>query len=349
MSDASPNPAPVGVCLRPEYDEYSLEKLAGYARLADANGFHSVWLAESWGLEATALLSHFGAQTRQIRLGTAILNVYSRSPALLAMSAVTLNDLYDGRFILGLGASTKALIEGWHGTKFVRPVARLRDTVHITRELMRGKTVDYQGPTASVRGYRIRVKPRCAPPPIYLAALGTEALRAVAEVGDGWLPYLLPLRGLAASIATMRDNSEKAGRPRDAVTIAPLVLTAVADNREEGRAAAREHIAMYMGAMGPHYRGFVASFGFEREVEAIRVAWAAKRHVDARAAVTDEMVDQIAVSGTPDDCRAQLAALRAAGADLPILFFPGACTNRMVELALATMAVPATVPIKDFA
>ena len=336
--------APVGVCLRPEYDEYSHAKLGEYARLAEDNGFHSVWLAESWGLEATALLSFIGAQTKRVKLGTAIINVFSRTPALLSMTSVTLNDLYDGRFILGLGSSTKALVEGWHGMKFEHPVPRIRDTVHIVRELMAGREVTYTGSVHSVQGYRIRVKPRCAPPPIYLAALGPEAFRATAEIADGWLPYLLPLRGLAESVATMRDDSERAGRPRNAVQIAPLVLTAVADTRDEGRAAAREHIALYMGAMGPHYRNFVAGFGFKREVEAIRGAWAAKQHAEARAAVTDEMVDEIAIAGTPGECRARLADVRAAGADLPILFFPGACTNRMVELALATMG-PSTSPV----
>jgi alkanesulfonate monooxygenase SsuD/methylene tetrahydromethanopterin reductase-like flavin-dependent oxidoreductase (luciferase family) len=96
-----------------------------------------------------------------------------------------------------------------------------------------------------------------------------------------------------------------------------------------------------MGAMGPHYRGFVARCGFEAEVEAIHAAWAARRHDDARRAVTDTMLDQLALAGTPEECRARLPLLRAAGADLPILFFPGTCTNRMVELALATMASPA--------
>jgi 5,10-methylenetetrahydromethanopterin reductase len=329
--------APIGVCLRPEYDEYSLDRMDEYAQLAERNGFHSVWLAESWGLDALALLSHVGAVTRRIKLGTAIVNVFSRTPALLSMASVTLNDLYDGRFILGLGTSTKALVEGWHGMRFDHPVPRLRDTVHLVRELTSGKQAEYEGSVLAVKGYRLRVRPRSASPPIYLAALGPEAMRAVAEVADGWLPYLLPLRGLSDSVAGIRDRAAEAGRAPDAICIAPMVLTAVADDRETGRAAAREHIAFYMGAMGPHYRGFVARFGFEREVEAIRVAWAARQHADARAAVTDEMVDEIAVAGTPDECRAKLAAVRAAGADLPILFFPGACTNRMVELALQTM------------
>jgi probable F420-dependent oxidoreductase len=332
--------APVGICLRPEYDEYSLTKFGEYGKRAEKNGFHSIWVAESWGLDATSLLSHIGASTERIKLGTAIINVFSRTPALLSMMSVTLNDLYPERFILGLGTSTKALIEGWHGMSFDQPVARLRDTVNIARDLMAGKEVNYAGVTTSVKGYRLRVKPRSPPPPIYLAALGPLAIRAVAEVGDGWLPYLLPKRGLAASVANIRDMSEQAGRSRDAVRIAPVVLTAVADEGDAGRAAAREHIAMYMGAMGPHYRGFVASFGFEKEVETIRTAWADKRHADARAAVTDEMVDEIAIAGTPDECRAKLSEVRAAGADLPILFFPGACTNRMVELAIETMATP---------
>lgn len=337
MSDGIENGGPVAVCLRPEYEEYSLTKLGEYARLAETNGFHSIWLAESWGLDAIALLSYIGALTRRVKLGTAIVNVFSRTPALLSMASATLNDLYPGRFILGLGSSTKALVEDWHGMRFERPVSRLRDAVNIVRELTAGREVNYEGPVLSVRGYRMRVRPRSAPPPIYLAALGPEAMRAVAELANGWLPYLLPLRGLAESVARIREDSAKAGRPRDAVCIAPMVLTAVSEDREAGRAAAREHIAFYMGAMGPHYRGFVARFGFETEVEHIRRAWEAKQQAEARSAVSDLMLEQIAIAGTPDECRTKLAALRAAGADLPILFFPGACTNRMVELALGTM------------
>ena len=337
MSEAIEAARPVAVSLRPEYDAYSLDKLGEYARIAEARGFHSIWLAESWGLDAVALLSYIGAQTRRVKLGTAIVNVYSRTPALLSMTSTTLNDLYQGRFILGLGTSTKALVEGWHGMSFERPVSRLRDCVSIVRQLTTGKEVTYEGSVLSVRGYRIRVQPRFAPPPIYIAALGTEAMRAAAEQADGWLPYLLPLRGLAESVAMIREASAKAGRAPDAVCIAPMVLTAVAEDRQAARAAAREHIAFYLGAMGPHYRGFVARFGFESEVKQVYTAWKAKQYAESRSAVSEVMLDQIAVAGTPEECRARLAEFRAAGADLPILFFPGTCTNRMVELALDTM------------
>lgn len=340
----APANAEIGVCLRPEYDDYALGKIAHYAQLAESKGFHSVWLAESWGLDAIALLSHIGAHTQRVKLGTAIINVFSRTPALLSMASVTINDLYGGRFILGLGTSTKALVEGWHGMTFKQPVSRLRDAVNIVRETMAGGEVNYEGKVLSMKGYRIRVKPRNAPPPIYLAALGEESMRVVAEVGDGWIPYLLPLRGLRESVEKIRAGSREVGRPENAVRIAPLVLTAVSNDRDEARKAARDHIGFYLGAMGPHYREFVARFGFEREVEAIRENWAAKRHHEAREAVTDTMVDEIAVAGTPDECRAKLAKVRAHGADLPLLFFPGTCTNAMVELALETMAAPADLP-----
>lgn len=333
--------APIGVCLRPEYDDYSLERLAEYARLAEASGFHSVWLAESWGLDAIALLAHLGAQTRRVVLGTAVVNVFSRTPALLAMAAVTLADLYRGRFILGLGASTRALVEGWHGLAFDRPVARLRDAIHIIRQAASGAEVRYRGAVVSAAGgYRLRLQPKEAAPPIYVASLGPASMRLAGELADGWLPYLLPLRGLPEATATMRAHARQAGRREDAVRIAPLVLTAVAEDAAAARDAARKHIAFYLGAMGPHYRGFVARFGFQADVERVHRAWADGQREKACEHVTDTLLDEVALAGTPGACRDRLAAFRAAGADLPILFFPGTCSHQMVELALRTMTAP---------
>jgi probable F420-dependent oxidoreductase len=331
-------PQPIGVCLRPEYDEYSLAKLGEYSRTAEARGFDSVWLAESWGHDSLALLSHIGALTSRVRLGTAIVNVFSRTPSLLAMSSVTLGDLYDGRFILGLGTSTRALVENWHGLRFERPVSRLRDAIGVIRQATSGQDVHWHGKTLSVEGMRLRIKPRNAPPTIYLAALAPSAMALVGELADGWLPYLLPARGLQESVARIRDDALRAGRPADAVCIAPMVLTAVSENADEARDAARRHIGFYLGAMGPHYRAFVARFGFEAEVQQIHAAWKRGEKGAAFAAVTDTMLDEIAVAGTPAECRDKLARLRRMGADLPILFFPGTCSNRMVELALETLA-----------
>lgn len=332
----------VAVSLRPEYDRYSLDRLADYSRICEARGFESIWIAESWGLDAISLLSHVGANTEKVGLGTSIINVFSRTPSLLAMTAITMNDLYAGRFLLGLGASTKALVEGFHGMSFDKPITRMRDSINIIRQATTGTEMNYEGKTVAVKGYRVRIEPRNPAPPIYLAALSPESLKLVGEVGDGWLPYLLPRRGLQDAVATIRSQAKAAGRAEDAVTIAPLVMTAVSENADEARDAARRHLAFYLGAMGPHYRGFVARHGFETEVEAVRAAWERKEHDMARAAVSDAMLDEIAIAGTPAECRGKVAELQDAGVDLPILFFPGTCTNEMVELAIETMAEPHT-------
>ena len=328
----------VAVSLRPEYDRYSLDRLADYSKVAETRGFDSIWIAESWGLDAISLLSHVGSHTKKIGLGTSIINVFSRTPSLLAMTAITMNDLYGGRFILGLGASTKALVEGFHGLSFDKPITRLRDAVNIIRQAATGNEIYYDGKTVAVNGYRIRVEPRNPPAPIYLAALSPESIKLVGQMGDGWLPYLLPKRGLKDAMVTIRQEAGAAGRSAQDICIAPVVMTAVSEDADAARDAARNHLAFYLGAMGPHYRSFVARHGFESEVEAVRENWARKEHEAARKAVTDEMLDEIAVTGTPAECREKVAALHADGVDLPILFFPGTCTNEMVELAIETMA-----------
>lgn len=328
----------VAVSLRPEYDSYSLDRLADYSRTCEAQGFESIWIAESWGLDAISLLSHVGANTRSIGLGTSIINVFSRTPSLLAMTAITMNDLYSGRFLLGLGASTKALVEGFHGMSFEKPITRMRDSINIIRQATTGSEIHYDGKTVSVNGYRVRIEPRNPAPPIYLAALSPESLKLVGQVGDGWIPYLLPKQGIKDAIATIKAEARAAERTEDAVCIAPLVLTAVSKDADEAREAARRHLAFYLGAMGPHYRSFVARNGFEGEVLAVQEAWVRKDHDAARSAINDTMLDEIAVAGTPAECREKIAHLHASGVDLPILFFPGTCTNEMVELAIETMA-----------
>jgi len=327
----------IAVALRPEYDEYSLLRLADYAKRAEASGFESLWLAESWGLDAVTLLSHVGAHTSRIGLGTAIVNVYSRTPSLLAMTATTLNDLYGGRFTLGLGGSTKALVEGFHGLAFDKPLTRLRDAIQVVRQLTSGAELDYAGQTVTLKGYRLRVKPRHKAPPIYLASLAEDSIRLVGEMGDGWLPYLLPMRGLADAKATIAEAAREAGRTPDQICIAPIIPTAVWHDADEARDTVRRHVAFYLGAMGPHYRGFVARHGFEDEVEAIRAAWKRRDEPAAQAAVSDALLDDIAIVGTPADCAKRVAELHQAGVDLPILFFPGTSSNEMVELALETM------------
>lgn len=328
----------IGLCLRPEYDEYSLEFLADCAASAEEHGYHSVWLAESWGHDSIALLSNLGAHTRSIALGTAVVNPFSRTPALLAMSAVTMADLYPGRFLLGIGAGTKAVLEGWHGIAYDRPVERIRDAVAFLRRALRGEVVSYEGKTLSVSGYRLRIPPRQAPSPIYVAGLGPKSMRMVGEVADGWIPYLLPLSELPQAISIVRQHAVEAGRDGGELTMAPMIVTCVSEDPAEAQDVARRHLSFYFGAMGPHYRAFASKFGLGSLPEEIAKYWAAGQRDRAYELVSDRMVDELTISGDPASCRSKLRRYISAGADLPILFFPKASTSAMVGLAIASLS-----------
>jgi probable F420-dependent oxidoreductase len=331
--------SPLGLCLRPSYGGvYSIDAMRAHAVLADSLGYHSVWLAESWGQDAIPVLADVAASTRQITVGTAVLNVFSRSPSLLAMTAVTMSELYPRRFILGLGTGTKALIEGWHGIPFDRPVSRLTDALRVVRAVTSGQAVDYHGATVTVSGYRLRVPAGQPPGQVYVAALGQRGLALAAREADGWLPYLMSRAALPERVARIRQLAAGGGRGDGGPAIAPLIVTCVDEDAGVAREQARRHIASYLGAMGPHYREFVAGNGYGDQVAAIAGAWHGGDRAAATRAVTDAMVEDIAVSGTPADCARQLGAWRAAGADLPILHFPSGTTAAGVELAIRGLA-----------
>jgi probable F420-dependent oxidoreductase len=330
--------SPLGLCLRPSYGGvYSVDAMRAQAVLADSLGYHSVWMAESWGQDAIPVLADLAASTRRITVGTAVLNVFSRSPSLLAMTAVTMSELYPQRFILGLGTGTKALIEGWHGIPFDRPVSRLTDALRVVRAVLSGQTVEYSGTTVAISGYRLRVPTGQPSGQIYVAALGQRGLALAAREADGWLPYLMSRAALPDRAAVIRQLAADSGRDGGPV-IAPLIVTCVNEDAAVARQQARRHIASYLGAMGPHYREFVAGNGYGDQVATITDAWRGGDRAAATSAVTDAMVDDIAVSGAPADCALQLRAWRAAGADLPILHFPSGTTAAGVELAIRGLA-----------
>jgi probable F420-dependent oxidoreductase len=327
----------VGICLRPQYaGAYSIDAMRAQARRADENGFHSVWLAESWGQSAVPVLADLAARTSRVVVGTAIVNVFSRTPSLLAMTASTMTELFPDRFVLGLGAGTRALVEDWHGLSFERPIDRMRDAIAVVKAATAGEKVDYRGATVAVSGYRLRVPVGQRPAAVYVAALGTRGLDLVAEAADGWLPYLLARRRLPEQIARIEERAAAVGRA-DRPAVAPLIVTCVDEDAAVARGQARRHIAGYLGAMGPHYRDFVSRHGYPQEVVAVAEAWAAGERDRAVAAVSDEMLDDIAICGSPDECAGQIERWRAAGAELPILHFPSATTTHGVDLAIETL------------
>jgi coenzyme F420-dependent oxidoreductase len=273
------------------------------ATAAETAGYDLAFVPETWGREAFARLGYLAAETESIRLGTGIVPVHSRSPALLAMGAATLDELTGGRAVLGVGLSGPAVIENWHGMEFQPALRRQRETIEIVRGVLSGDDVDYDGEVFDLEGFHLRFEPPRSDVPIYVAAQGETNAELTGGFADGWMPNRIPVSALDGKRDHVDRGARKQDREPDDVATIPWVATCVLEDGERARERCREMIAFYVGAMGEfHYRA-VAEHGFREAADAIRDRWQAGDRDDARAAVTDELLDEIAIAGSPDDVK----------------------------------------------
>lgn len=316
----------IGIALGAVHDRPFAEVVA-FARAAEECGYEVIFVPEAWGRDAFVTLGALARETERIGLGTAIVNVYSRTPALLAMAAVTLDELSGGRAILGLGTSGQRVIEGWHGVPMARPLRRLRETTEAVRAIVGGSRRGYTGETLSVApGFAVTLARPRDRIPIFHASLTPRAIRQCAEVADGWLPYFASPETLRADLAVIEETLRGAGRERASFTVAPFLPVLVSDDEAAARAVLRRHLAFYIGGMGRFYRETVARHGFAGAAEDVRRLWDARERDAAALAVTDELLDAFAIVGDAARCRARLDDYRAAGADLPVIALPGDVT-----------------------
>jgi alkanesulfonate monooxygenase SsuD/methylene tetrahydromethanopterin reductase-like flavin-dependent oxidoreductase (luciferase family) len=304
----------------------------GIATLAEDHGYDAAWLPELWGRDAFVQLGIVARETESIRLGTAISNVFSRSPAVLAMAAATVADYSDGRMTLGTGLSTPQAVEDLHGVAYERPVRRAHETIAVVRRYLGDgdEPVSYDGELVSVDGF----PSLSVDVPIYHAALGAANCRVVGRLADGWIPHNVPFPDLEPVFEDIAATAREADRDPDAITVAPYVPAAVCDDDPAAaRDAIRGHVAFYVGS-GPGYRRSVAR-RFPDQAEAVADAWAADDRAAARAAVTDEMVAALGVCGTAADARAQLADLESGPVDAPIVTVPKQAGDLALETIMA--------------
>jgi F420-dependent oxidoreductase-like protein len=298
---------------------FDRRELIECVRAADACGYNSFWMAEAWEREVFTILAELAAGTERIHLGTGIINVFSRSPALIAMSAATLDEVSGGRFRLGLGTSGARVVEDFHGVKFNKPLTRLKETIQIIRLLLGGERVDFSGECFELRRFKLGFKPLRSDLPIYVAALTPKSLRQAGELADGWLPTHWPRARLEDGVAEILKG---AGRDATRIEVAPFVNVVVSDDVVRARNQARLPLAYYVGGMGDYYHASLSRMGFSAEANRIHALWQAGRRKDAMAAITDEMVDSIAVCGSLEQCRGRLDEMYALGATLPLIPIP---------------------------
>ena len=287
-------------------------------KLAEALGYESAWVAEGHGGDQFAILGACALATRRILLGTSISSVFVRSPTTIGMAAATVDQLSGGRFILGLGSSHRVQVEPEHGIAFVQPTARLRDTIAIVRALLRDGVVSHGGEAVTIERFDLWFPPQRPQIPIYVAALFPRMLEIAGELAQGALLTWPTSRTIARAVEHVAIGARRAGREAAAVDVASLIPCAVADTAAAARDAMRPAVGLYAGFF-PRYNRLLAEAGFGDSVRAIKDAFDRGGREAAAKVVPDELIDAVALAGTPQTCHDRLAALRRAGLALPIV------------------------------
>jgi probable F420-dependent oxidoreductase len=287
------------------------------AERAEELGYESLWVADTGaGPDAYVVSAVAALATRRVRIGTAVVPIYTRAPAVHAAGAGSVAQLAPGRFILGLGISSETIVDTWGGVPFRRPFTRMRETVDCLRRMLAGERVTFEGRTIRTRNFRL-VSPPPAPVPIYIAALMPPMLELAGEIADGVILNFMPVEAVPRMLAHVRRGAERAGRDPAALEIVSRFQVVVTDDPAAARAALRHMMGPYFATSV--YNRFVAWCGFPEEAAAIDAGWRAKDRGRNLAAVTDEMVDRLAIIGSPERCRERLAAFVAAGVTTPMI------------------------------
>ncbi|MBA2578595.1 MAG: LLM class F420-dependent oxidoreductase [Euzebyaceae bacterium] len=280
---------------------------------ADRVGIHSVWAAEAYGSDAVTVLAYLAARTERIALGSAILQMPARTPAATAMTAMTLDGLSGGRFLLGLGLSGPQVVEGWHGVPYGRPLGRTREYVEIVRKAIAREAplehqgdhyqIPYTGQDATGLGKPLKsiLHPLRPSIPIYLAAVGPRNIALTAEIADGWLPiFYSPEREDVLGDA-LDEGLSRAGRDAGELEVAATVMVAAGEDTAACRDQLRPFFALYLGGMGARGRNFyndlACRYGFEAAAGEIQDLYLEGRKDEAAARVPDELIDEVALAG----------------------------------------------------
>jgi len=309
-----------------------LAQAVATAQHAESLGFESGWTAEAYGTDSVTPLTWMMAHTERIKLGTAIMQMPARTPAMTAMTAATLDGMSGGRFLLGLGLSGPQVVEGWHGQAYGKPLGKTREYVDIVRTILKREgplehhgahyDIPYQGADATGLGKALKLitHPRRADIPIYLAAIGPKNVELCAEIADGLLPiFFSPFRFDEAYGSVLRAGFAKAGGGKSLETfdVAPTVAVAVGDDPERLADFVRPLIALYVGGMGARGRNFyndlACRYGFEAAAKQIQDLYLEGKKQEAAAAVPFELVDEVSLLGPRERIADRIEAWKESG------------------------------------
>jgi len=295
-------------------------------REAERLGYDSVWAAEAYGSDAATILGWLAGQTTKIRLGSAIFQIPGRTAAMTAMTAATLDQLSDGRFILGLGTSGPQVSEGWHGVRFGKQLSRTREYVAVLRMALARERVEFHGesidlplPDGPGKALKLTIGTVQERIPIYIAAIGPKNTQLAAEVADGVIPMLFSPEHASVIRDELQVGVDRAGNGKTLadVDLAPSVQVFVGDDLEEARNLMRPILGLYIGGMGSREKNFynqmVRRYGFDDAAQEIQDLYLAGKKDEAMAAIPGELIDTVCVCGPRDVVKERLRAYKDAG------------------------------------
>jgi len=287
------------------------------AREAEARGYHTAWLGEVSGYDAIVMSTVVATHTERLVVANGVLPVQTRTPVILGMATASLNHLAPGRFALGLGLSSKTIVEQWHGLSFSPALGQIREAVEIVRKVAGGERVNHERKFYRVRNFRLTGPVATAPVRVYLAALGPEMLELAGEIADGVLLNWIPPEAVPASITHLEVGARRAGRALDNFEIASFVRTCVTDDAAAARETLARDITGY--ATVDVYASFFRTAGYPDEVAAVGAAWGAGDRAGAVKRISPRMLDGLGVVGDEAFCRARIAEFARTGLTQPVI------------------------------
>ena len=292
-----------------------LEDSITLVKWAEANGFDDVWFSDAMAPDSLTMVAAVAPYTGRMRVGVAVTPVYTRTPAVLAATANVLGQLLPGRFVMGLGSSSQAIMERFNGVSMEKPLTRVKETAVMVRSMLAGEKSDFDLATLSSKGYR--QEPLAEPPPIYLAALRPKMIEMAAEIGDGVCFNLWPQQALPRMMEHVETGAKRAGKRVEDIEIVNRSMVLVTNDVEQARADFRSYYAPYYA--NPVYNNFLKWAGYADEAEGILAGWRARDRELSTSSITDEIVDGVAVIGDIDAVHRRIRKDAEAGIDTTII------------------------------
>ena len=290
----------------------SVEQVLHCTEMLSDTKIDSVWIPETWGMENFSMLGAIANKTKTQKIGSSIINIYSRSPTTISMGAATTDILSDGRLILGLGTSSMPIVEEFHGEKFENPVQRMKEYVEIIQLSLTKKQINYSGKIFKLKNFTLLITPKRQSIPIYLAAINQKMVKLTWEIADGVIFYLRPIEEMGKIISKMQLQKK--------IDVTCQIITCVSNNSEKAIWRAKKTLAFYI-SVGKIYREFLAKNGYENETSNIFEEFKKSGFKSNHELVTDSMLKSLCIAGTPNESRLQLQKFRDIGIDLPIIQF----------------------------